>query len=175
VAYIGGRFLCCWTYTAPVAVRSSGCRVSYMPPGLRKSGMPADTLTPAPCTAQNTHMHTIHHIIQTAGGHTHARTLHETHTYTPYTTPPALTHAARARSRCRLRDTGALTVRKATDLERVSTSATFWIAARAGIFAPEAPAMLAVRARAEPVADVAAARSQGSSRRARVLQVRGMV
>ena len=33
---------------ASVAVRSSGRRVSYMPPGLRKSGMPAETLTPAP-------------------------------------------------------------------------------------------------------------------------------
>ena len=58
-----------------------------------------------------------------------------------------------------------LAVRKATDLERVSTSATFWIAAiRDGMHAPEEPAMLAVRARAEPVADVAAARSQGRSR-----------
>ena len=30
------------------AVRSSGRSVSYMPPGERKSGIPADTETPAP-------------------------------------------------------------------------------------------------------------------------------
>ena len=155
----------------PSEVQAAGCRTCRR--GCGSLGCRRTHSRPHPAQHKT---HTIHHIIQTAGGHTHARTLHETHTYTPYTTPPALTHAARARCRCQLRDTGALTVRKATDLERVSTSATFWIAAiRAGIFAPEAPAMLAVRARAEPVADVAAARSQGSSRRARVLQVRGMV
>ena len=38
-------FLC-----ASVAVRSSGFRVAYIPPGDRKSGMPLDTDTPAPKT-----------------------------------------------------------------------------------------------------------------------------
>ena len=110
MAYIGGRFLCCWTYTAPVAVRSSGCRVSYMPPGLRKSGMPADTLTPAPCTAQNTHDTPHHpdcrrtHSRPHPSRNTHIHAIH--HTTGPHARSAGPESVQAARHRCTHREEG---------------------------------------------------------------------